>query len=168
MIRQTEKEDISTAGIKLLPYQESDLVTITALFYDTVHHINCRDYTKEQLAVWAPEEVDWERWRSSLAAHYTIVAKKNNQIVGFGDIDTEGYLDRLFVHKDFQRQGIATAILEHLESHARLNGINRIAADVSLTAKKFFLRQGYQVCKNQQVKRKNVIFNNFKMEKLLF
>lgn len=36
--------------------------------------------------------------------HYTIVAVKNKIIVGFGDIDRTGYLDRMYVHKDFQRQ----------------------------------------------------------------
>ena len=34
--------------------------------------------------------------------HHTIVAECGNEIVGFGDIDDTGYLDRLYVHKDHQ------------------------------------------------------------------
>lgn len=40
--------------------------------------------------------------------HYTVVAVENNIIVGFGDIDKTVYFDRLFVHKDYQNQGIAS------------------------------------------------------------
>ena len=34
-------------------YQMSDCKEITELFYNTVHTINAKDYTKEQLDVWA-------------------------------------------------------------------------------------------------------------------
>lgn len=56
------------------------------------------------------DKLNIEKWNSSLQEHYSIVAVENDVIVGFGDIDKTGYLDRLFVHKDNQRKGIATAI----------------------------------------------------------
>lgn len=34
-------------------YQPSDGKEITELFYNTVHTVNAKDYTKEQLDVWA-------------------------------------------------------------------------------------------------------------------
>lgn len=37
-----------------------------------------------------------EKWNQLLQAHYSIVAVENDAIVGFGDIDSTGYLDRLF------------------------------------------------------------------------
>lgn len=52
---------------------------LIALFYEIVYTVNCRDYSAEQ----------------------------NGQIVGFGDISWDGYLDRLYVHARFQRQGAA-------------------------------------------------------------
>ncbi|MGP2526762.1 GNAT family N-acetyltransferase [Acidaminococcus sp. LBK-2] len=36
--------------------------------------------------------------------------REKNKIGGFGDLAPSGYLDRLFVHKDYQRRGFATAI----------------------------------------------------------
>lgn len=30
-------------------YQENDCEELAKLFYDTVHNVNCKDYTKEQL-----------------------------------------------------------------------------------------------------------------------
>ena len=34
--------------------------------------------------------------------NYTVVMEKNGMIVGFGDINDRGYLDRLYVHKDIK------------------------------------------------------------------
>ena len=91
-------------------YQMSDCKEITELFYNTVHTINAKDYTKEQLDVWATGQADLEKWNQSLQEHYSIVAIDNKIIVGFGDIDKDGYLDRLFVHSNYQGKGVATAV----------------------------------------------------------
>ena len=42
-------------------YQISDCKGITKLFYNTVHTVNAKDYTKEQLDVWATRQVDLEK-----------------------------------------------------------------------------------------------------------
>ena len=34
-------------------YQSGDCRELAELFYNTVHGVNCRDYTKEQLDAWA-------------------------------------------------------------------------------------------------------------------
>ena len=98
-------------------YRETDCRLLMELFYDTVYTVCADDYTGEQLDAWAPAEADWEKWHCSLAAHYSLVALENGIIAGFGDIDESGYLDRLFVHKDYQRRGIAGALCERLERY---------------------------------------------------
>lgn len=82
-------------------YQSSDCEEIIKLFYNTVHAVNAKDYTKEQLDAWATGRVDLNKWDQSLREHYSLVAVENEMIVGFGDIDKSGYLDRLFVHEDY-------------------------------------------------------------------
>ncbi len=83
-------------------YKSADVSEMARLFYETVHAINIRDYTQEQLNQWASGGIDLEKWSESFLEHLTYVAIENNIIVGFGDIDKSGYLDRLFVHKEFQ------------------------------------------------------------------
>ena len=56
------------------------------------------------------------KWDQSLREHYSLVAVENEMIVGFGDIDKLGYLDRIyFVHEDYQGKGIGTMICNRLE-----------------------------------------------------
>ena len=95
-------------------YQISDCKEITELFYNTVHTVNAKDYTKEQLDVWATGQVDLEKWNQSLQEHYSIVVIENEVIVGFGDIDKTGCLDRLFVHADYQGKGIGKETIKRI------------------------------------------------------
>lgn len=46
----------------------------TELFYQTVHHVNAKDYTKEQLDVWATGKVNLKAWNQSFLEHETVVA----------------------------------------------------------------------------------------------
>ena len=67
-------------------YKSDDCQEIAELFYNTVHTVNAKDYTKEQLDVWATGIVDLREWDRSFREHDTIVAEENGQIIGFGDI----------------------------------------------------------------------------------
>lgn len=143
-------------------YQSSDCKELAKLFYDTVHTVNAQDYTKEQLAAWATGNIDLEKWNQSFLEHDSIIAIEDNIIIGFGDIDKTGYLDRLFVHKDYQRKGIATAICNQLESKK----FKKIITHASVTARPFFEKRGYVLVKQQQVKRNGTLLTNFVMEKI--
>ena len=143
-------------------YEPTDCEDLVKLFYHSVHTINAKDYSQEQLNVWATNKIDLEVWNKSLSEHYTVVAVENNIIVGFGDIDKSGYLDRLYVHKDYQRQGIATAICDKLEQAVK---VNKIITHSSITAKPFFEQRGFMVVKEQQVERGGIALTNYVMEK---
>lgn len=151
-----------TDKIVLREYQSTDIKEITRLFYDTVHKVNAKDYSKEQLDVWANKDIDLVAWNSSLLSHYSYVVTMDNAIVGFGDIDKTGYLDRLFVHKDCQGQGLGTVICNKLES---IVGDNIISVHASITAKPFFEKRGYTVVREQTVIRKGISLKNYLMQK---
>lgn len=72
--------------------QSTDCKELTELFWNTVHTVNAKDYTKEQLDVWATGQVDLQKWNQSLQEHFSMVAVDDGVIVGFGDIDETGYM----------------------------------------------------------------------------
>ena len=145
----------------LRAYRPGDCPSLAALFYETVHTVNAADYTPDQLDAWANGKVDVSAWNDSFLAHRTLVAEEAGEIVGFADMDG-GYLDRLYVHKDFQRRGIASALCDALEGASEAAVFTTHA---SITAKPFFEKRGYRVVREQQVLRRGVLLTNFVMEK---
>lgn len=143
------------------PYQPADCRELANLFYNTVHTVNAQDYTPQQLAAWATGQVNLAEWNQSLLEHFSLVALDGDIITGFGDIAKCGYLDRLFVHQDYQRQGIASALCDRLEQSAS----GEILTHASITARPFFAQRGYQVIQTQQVERCGVMLENYVMVK---
>ena len=124
--------------------------------------MNRRDYSREQVEAWATGQVDLEEWNVSFLAHRTLVAEEAGKILGFGDMDGSGYLDRLYVHKDHQGRGVATALCDALEGDS---GAAAFTTHASITARPFFEKRGYAVVQEQQVLRRGVALTNFRMRK---
>ena len=141
----------------LRAYRSSDLPAVLSLFRDTVHTVNAGDYTPEQLDAWAPAQLDAAAWDASLLAHQTLVAEENGSILGFADLGPDGYLDRLYVHRDWQGRGVASALCDALPG-ARYT-------HASITARPFFEKRGWHVVREQQVERRGVRLTNFVMER---
>lgn len=149
------------------PDQTEELID---LFYETIHTVNAADYSAVQLEAWAPEGLRLEKakqWRTSLVQNATFIANDGEKIVGFCDLAAGGYLNRLYVHKDYQRQGIASKLLDHAEREAEKQGHSEIRTEASITAMPLFLRRGYGVIQEQAVERQGVRLGNFLMAKRL-
>ena len=63
--------------MRLREYKPADCAEMARLFYDTVHTVNLRDYTPEQVNVWATGQVDLAAWDASFRAHKTVIAEQN-------------------------------------------------------------------------------------------
>ncbi len=147
--------------------KEADLPQINQLFIDTVHAINAKDYNQDQLAAWAPRDGSYKRWQQRLHDHLVYIAVENEKIIGFGDITAQGYLDHLFIHKDFQGQGVASSLLSKLEEKARNLGLKELHTQASITAKPFFERRGFLVMHKQEKLHNGVKLTNYVMHKTL-
>ncbi|WP_348679167.1 GNAT family N-acetyltransferase [Flavobacterium coralii] len=153
--------------IKLKPFKAEDAPAIVALFRNTVRTVNVQHYNEAQIKAWAPDVIYEDKWAEKLLKSHTVVAWHNDTLCGFGDIDATGYLDHLFVHKDYQGCGVATLIEKEIEKHARNQGHSVITVAASITAKPFFLKKGYRAVREQQVTFNGQVFTNFFMEKVL-
>ena len=149
----------------LRAYCEEDLSKVMRLFTQTVHRVNRRHYTPKQLDAWAPAHPDERVWQASLTAHDTLVAVIGEELVGFADMDEQGYLDRLYVSADHLGEGIGRALVQTLEAHARQAGVTCFHTEASLTALPFFQRLGYRILSPQYKPLRGEYFLNYRMEK---
>ena len=145
---------------------QSDAVELKNLFQNTVLAINRRDYSQAEVEDWASCGDDLSNIENMIKTHYFIVAvNQQSEIVGFSSITSQGYLHSMFVHKDFQGEGIDTMLLNEIEQYAITNGIMRITSEVSLTARPFFEKKGYIVEEEQKRKANQLSLTNFWMAK---
>ena len=148
-------------------YKPEDMTSIIQLFQNTVRNVNIRDYTSEQIAAWAPEQMDEHKWRERTANHVIFLAEDGDEIVGFITFEPNGHIDHLFVHAGKQRSGIAAMLYLELENRARKMGLKKLFAEVSITAKPAAERGGFVVEKEQQVELRGQKLTNYVMSKEL-
>jgi putative acetyltransferase len=153
--------------IELRRGRADDALTIARLFRDTVHAVNRQDYSEAHLDAWAPYQVDLDHWRGVIDGSYFMVAVSGGMVVGFANLDGDDYLDQLYVHKDLLRKRIATRLVEEIVHEAKRRGATRLWTQSSITARKFFDRQGFATVRAQRVTYNGQIFENFEMEKRL-
>lgn len=159
----------SANKMKLRRYTLEDANQVIELFYDTIHVVNAMDYNEAQRHAWAPDKnpENYKRFCTRLLDNITYVVELDGTIIGFGDMSKEGYIDRLYTHKDYQRQGVAALIYRELEQDARELGLADLYSDVSITAKPALEKFGFKVIKAQEVVRFGVILQNYRMKKQL-
>ncbi len=150
--------------MNIQPYTPQDLDQILKLFYDTVHTVNIVDYSSVQVDTWAPMNPNRVLWNTTLSKNLSLVALVDQEVVGFIDLEKSGYLNRLFVHKNFQSKGIASKLLNELLSRSNHH---LITVDSSITALPFFLRHGFQIVRKQSVIKDGIDFTNYHMTKKL-
>ena len=146
-------------------YKNTDLHAVMDLFYVTVHEVNKNDYSEEQLDAIAPKDANEYHWEKSLEKNHTIVVEEDDKLIAFGNIGKTGYLDRLYVHPDYLRKGIASKLVEELEEYAKKHGSHVIKVTSSITSKAFFESKGYAVIEEQINERRGERLLRYLMEK---
>lgn len=141
---------------------------VVELIYHSVHTICCRDYTKKELDAWAPEKFDVIKFRENLSGCLNLAALDAKRIVGFISMEHSGYINRLYTHKDYQRRGIAAALLCRAEDWAVQNDIRELSLDSSKTAVGFYLKMGFENKGVSVMRHGDVIFRNTVMRKRVY
>lgn len=149
------------------PYESRDLPRVIETYTASIHSLGSQFYSPEQLAAWAPLDQDEARWRDRLAALRTIVVEGDGLIAGFASYTDDGYLDFIFTHPKFARRGIATRLYQRVESALIAAGVSTITAHVSLAARAFFDRHGFQVDAEETVECRGTYLRRFAMHKSL-
>lgn len=148
------------------PFQSSDVASLQAIKFTTIRTVNRKDYTEAQVQAWAPEQYDELEWSRRIHALSPMVAVLDGTIVGYADLQSDGYIDHFYCHSDYQGQGIGKALMQQLFALGEQRSIQRYYSHVSITARPFFERFGFRVIKQQQVAIRGQTLTNFVMEKL--
>jgi putative acetyltransferase len=145
--------------------QPTDVDAIRQLFQETIETINQKDYNPAQIRIWAAGAQRIANWQKKIQEQYFVVAEKGDIMVGFASIEKNGYIDFMYIHKNYQNQGIARSLLKELESKAESLSLTKVWANVSITARPFFKKQDFQITNLSIKSLENIEFENAVMEK---
>ena len=149
---------------RLLDDEYEDVVK---LITQTVHTVCTDDYTKEELDAWAPYNFDIKKFKNNIYACYNLVAFEKGKLVGFVSATVDGYINRLYTHKDYQRRGVASALYYKVEEWAKAYGLRELVLDSSKTAEGFYLKMGFIKSGVSVMEHGDIIFRNSVMKKKL-
>jgi len=153
--------------IQIRKYISSDAPELWKLKHETIHTVNCKDYSEEQVTAWSSCGDVPAPWQKRADDMNPFVAMKDGVVVGFADLQSDGYVDHFFCHKAYQRKGIGRALMVRLIEESRVNNLPLMYSNVSITARSFFEHFGFQVKEALKVNINGVILQNFRMEKIL-
>ena len=73
-----------------------------------------------------------------------LVVQKKEEILGTATLDGNE-LKAMFVKQAYHKTGIGRTLLKEIEDIAREKGLNKIEGEVSLTAVRFYRKNGYKL-----------------------
>lgn len=149
------------------PYQQSDVPEIARLYFNTVHRVNSRDYTPEQIKAWAPTIFSNSYWLQRFVKRRVLVAGNKDRILGFAEYEPSGHIDCFYVHHEHQHRGVGSALMRQVEEDFRSLNVHRSFAEVSLTARAFFESRDFRVVEERNQEYRGAIFKLYLMEKYI-
>lgn len=118
------------------------------MYYNTTRLINGQDYTQEQVRRWAPDQIE-SGWSERLSRKNPFIAEHDGQIIGFAELEADGHIDRFYCHHQWQRKGVGKQLYKAMEDEASRVKIHLLFAEVSVTAREFFLSRGFEIVREE-------------------
>lgn len=143
---------------------QKDIPTLQKLFIETVLEVNRKDYSEEQVKDWASCGTDLTKWEKRLMEYDHYVCIKNHEIAGFTAFNTNGFINSMFVSKNFQRCGVAQQLMDLILEESKRNNVGQLTSEVSITAKPFFEKNGFVVVRQQDAIANRLTLINYVME----
>lgn len=134
--------------MELRRYKESDTKQLCDIYYNTIHNINKCDYTEEELNVWAPPNCNTEESYAKDTKRWNrinpFIVSDNGVCIGFAELEEKGHINCFFVHHEHQGRGVGAMLINACVDEAKRLGYKKIFAEVSITARPFFLHNSFQ------------------------
>jgi putative acetyltransferase len=152
-------------SVQIRRYEPGEERALFEVYYSAIHLTASRDYTSEQIQAWAPRDLDMNLWENRIHSINPFVADLNGEVVGYADLQANGYIDHFFVSGTHSRRGIGSLLMEHLLEEAKALGLSELTSDVSRTAQPLYEKFGFVLVEQRRTERRGVIIPNALMRR---
>ena len=148
-------------------FRPGDEAALFRVYFTAIHRVASRDYSSQQVEAWAPKDLDVDLWTKRVRGIRPFVVELGGEIVGYADVQQNGYIDHFFVSGTHPRQGIGGRLMARLHEEAATLNLTELTSDVSLTAEPFFTVHGFRVLERRYPSLRGVTIPNAFMRKAL-
>jgi putative acetyltransferase len=141
-------------------YEPGEEASLFDIYFTAIHLVASRDYTVEQVQAWAPRDLDAVLWKNKIREINPFVAELNGELVGYADVQSNGYIDHFFVSGKHPRCGIGSLLMTRILAEAASLGVSSLVSHVSRTAQPFFERFGFVVKEQRYPEVRGVVVPN--------
>lgn len=153
--------------MKIRRFQFGDEAALFRVYFSAIHHVAALDYTSEQVQAWAPADMDAALWANRMREIRPFIAELDGEVVGYADVQHDGYIDHFFVSGIHGRKGIGRSLMKRIHEEAKLLGLTELTSDVSKTAEPFFSIHGFHVVERRFPICRGVTLQNALMRKVV-
>jgi putative acetyltransferase len=146
-------------------YVAGEESSLFGIYFTAIHLVASHDYTPEQVHAWAPRDLDVDLWARKMREISPFVADLNGELVGYADVQSNGYIDHFFVSGKHPRRGIGTLLMKKILAEAASLGIPLLTSNVSRTAQPFFQRFGFVIAEKRNSEIRGVVVPNALMRR---
>ena len=148
-------------------FRLGDEAALFRVYFTAIHGVASRGYSPEKIEAWAPADLDVDLWANRVQKIRPFVVDFDNEIVGYADVQPDGYVDHFFVSGSHPRQGIGTRLMTRIHEEATSLGLTELTSNVSKTAEPFFALHGFHVVERRFPVLRGVTLQNALMRKEL-
>ncbi len=149
-------------------YEKEDAAALTTLMRRSILELAIKNYSTAQVTAWAARVSDAHAFHTRATDGRTIwVAVNETGPLAFIDLEPNGHIDLFFCTPETTGTGTASKLFDTLETHARQTNIKTLTTNASETAKRLFLKNGFELVERCEIEINGVGIHNFVMEKEL-
>lgn len=155
---------VTPMDVVIRAYEPKDAAGLAAVMWRSVRVAARADYSAEQTEAWLPAPPLPEAMHQRASdGRAVFVADGASGIVGYIDLEADGHIDHLYCMPEVIGIGVAVALYEALERHARSQGLERLYVEASESAHRFFKKRGFTVDARHDWELRGVPIHNYAM-----
>ncbi|MGL4516627.1 MAG: GNAT family N-acetyltransferase [Shewanella sp.] len=163
-------------AIHIVPFEAKYARQVSELFHLAVQQIQHERYPKALLNAWSAAPRSDKHWQLRLGRTqaWILLVKEAlgpQQCVGFINMATDfahrGEIDSLYIHPDWQRQGLGKRAYRHLEDWAISQGYASLQVDASYLSRGLFMDMGFTQIQRSYQQKLGQILPSFYLRKML-
>jgi putative acetyltransferase len=149
-----------TEAAHIRRYEPGEETSLFDVYFTAIRLVARHDYTAEQVEAWAPADLDMSLWRDKIRKINPFVAQLNGELVGYADVQSDGYIDHFFVSGKHPRRGIGSLLMTRILAEAKSLAASTLTSHVSRTAQPFFEKFGFVVTERLYPEVRGIVIPN--------